>query len=216
MTHAPSPHDRNAARRKRRVRPNSLGGWAGELLESRPALIASPLYPTSLDDTPGAVIPLSVPAVTTLGDGGIVPLASSSPTGRTPTQLRQWYGYDQISFAGGTVVGDGAGQTIAIVNAYHTANAFADLQAFSTQFDLPMPPSFTQVGQTGGARPVATDAGWALETALDVQWIHAFAPAASILLVEANSSFWTDMGAAIDYARRRCRRVGRFHELGRR
>ena len=165
------------------------------------ALELTPLYPTALDDSTDVVVPLSVPVLTTLDDGGIVPLATSSPTGRSPTQLRQWYGYDQISFAGGTVVGDGAGQTIAIVNAYHTPNAFSDLQAFSTQFGLAMPPSFTQVGQTGGATPVATDAGWALETALDVQWIHAFAPGASILLVEANTSGWTDMGAAIDYAR---------------
>ena len=43
---------------------------------------------------------------------------------------------------------------------------------------------------------------WDLETALDVQWAHAMAPAANILLVEANSSAGlNDLMTAVDYAR---------------
>ena len=45
-----------------------------------------------------------------------------------------------------------------------------------------------------------TDAGWALEIALDVEWAHAVAPKASILLVEAKSASLADMTAAVSYA----------------
>ncbi|MEJ8867665.1 S8 family serine peptidase, partial [Pseudomonas jessenii] len=45
-----------------------------------------------------------------------------------------------------------------------------------------------------------TDAGWALETSLDVEWAHALAPAAKILLVEANSSSLGDLFSAVSYA----------------
>jgi hypothetical protein len=126
---------------------------------------------------------------------------SASPGGYTPAQMRHAYGYDQIFFEGGSIVGDGTGQTIAIVNAYHTPNAAADLAAFSTYFGLPAPPSFVQVDQYGGTSFPGSSPGWALETALDVQWAHALAPGASILLVEANSASFSDLMAAVDYAR---------------
>src|SRR5262249_10492887 len=46
----------------------------------------------------------------------------------------------------------------------------------------------------------ATDAGWAVETSLDVEWAHAVAPGASILLVEATSSAFSNLDTAISYA----------------
>jgi len=57
------------------------------------------------------------------------------------------------------------------------------------------------VNQDGGGNLPSADAGWAGEISLDVEWAHAIAPAASILLVEANSSDTNDLMAAVNYAR---------------
>src|SRR5205085_7303624 len=51
-------------------------------------------------------------------------------------------------------------------------------------------------------QPPPTDPGWALETSLDVEWAHAIAPRAHILVVEAASPSNDNLLNAIDYARR--------------
>jgi hypothetical protein len=124
-----------------------------------------------------------------------------TPTvGLTPAQVRRAYGFDQITFTanGQTIQGDGAGQTIAIVAAYDHPYIHNDLQVFSQTFGLPMPPSFVKATPQG--QP-ATNSVWAREIALDVQWAHAIAPMANILLVEALSNSVSNMLAAVDYAR---------------
>jgi hypothetical protein len=122
-------------------------------------------------------------------------------SGYTPAQIRKAYGFDQIQFGDGTTAADGAGQTIAIIDAFNHPNIAADLDVFSTQFGLP-DAHLTVVNQTGGSRLPAADAGWAGEISLDVEWAHAIAPAANILLVEANSAQDSDLMAAVDYARK--------------
>ncbi|HEX2857221.1 MAG TPA: S53 family peptidase [Propionibacteriaceae bacterium] len=98
----------------------------------------------------------------------------------------------------------GAGQTIAIVDAYDAPNAEKDLATFSTQWGLPQCTTrngcFTKVNQAGGAALPSADSRWALEISLDIQWAHAIAPGAKILLVEANSSGFGDLNTAEDYA----------------
>ncbi len=106
------------------------------------------------------------------------------------------------------LTGDGSGQTIAIVDAYDDPNIESDVNTFSSQMGLVptcsggnTPPScfnFTKV-YAQGSKP-NTDSGWALEIALDVQWAHAVAPQASIMLVEAANSNYSNLFAAIDYA----------------
>jgi kumamolisin len=86
---------------------------------------------------------------------------------------------------------------IAIVDAYDAPNAASDLAKFSTQFGLP-PASF-QVVYASGAQP-AYNFGWELEESLDVQWAHAMAPQARIVLVEAASSSFGDLMTAEDLA----------------
>ncbi|MGD9724254.1 MAG: proprotein convertase P-domain-containing protein [Pirellulales bacterium] len=189
---------RNAARTVRGFARRQLA-WACEGLEDRRLLTA-----TSASEALDPSVAWAYPQLQVDPQSGEIasPQAgSAAPGGYTPAQLRRGYGFDQIFFAGGTIAGDGTGQTIAIVNAYHTPTALADLTAFSNYFGLPMPASFTQVNQTGGTTFTSSDAGWALETALDIQWAHALAPGASILLVEANSASFNDLGVAIDYAR---------------
>lgn len=128
--------------------------------------------------------------------GGSLPNASAAPIGLTPAQIRRAYGFDRIPW-------NGAGQTIAIVDSFAAPTIAADLIQFDSEFDLPNPPQFEIVGQTGGAPPVATDPQglWELEQSLDVEWAHAIAPEANILLVEANDAELESLYAAVNFAR---------------
>jgi subtilase family serine protease len=125
---------------------------------------------------------------------------SQTPTGYTPAQIKQAYGFNQISFNG--VAGDGTGTTIAIVDSYDDPNIANDLHQFDLAFGLPDPPNFTKVNQLGKTTSLpAANAGWITEIALDVEWSHAIAPGANILLVEANSDNDSDLNTAINTAR---------------
>ncbi len=134
------------------------------------------------------------------GVGGGKPSPSSSPY--TPQQIRSAYGFDKLTQ-------DGTGITIAIVDAYDDPTIFNDVNYFSAQFSLPAMdtttgnnvPTFTKVDQNGGTSFPAYNSGWAGEIALDVEWAHAIAPGADILLVEAKSNSFDDLLAAVDYAK---------------
>jgi subtilase family serine protease len=91
----------------------------------------------------------------------------------------------------------GGSRMIAIVDAYDAPNAAADLAAFSKQFGLPAANFHTVYAS--GTKP-AYDAGWELEESLDVQWSHAMAPNAEIVLVEAATSSYADLMTAEDVA----------------
>lgn len=118
------------------------------------------------------------------------PLVGTGPSGYTPTTIRRYLG----------ITGTGAGQTIAIVSAFDQPNIASDLATFDSQFGIAAPPTFKKVNQTGGTTYPSVDAGWAMETTLDVEWAHAIAPGAGILLVEATSNAWTNLTAALSYA----------------
>ncbi len=148
---------------------------------------------------PGYAIPDYVAYV---APGAVAPLSTAGPTGYTPAQIRAAYGFGQIAFNNGTVAGDGSGTTIAIVDAYDDPKIANDLHQFDLAFGLP-DPAFTKVSETGIAVALPTaNKGWATEIALDVEWAHAIAPKANILLVEANSASMSDLLTAVDYARR--------------
>jgi subtilase family serine protease len=132
-------------------------------------------------------------------EGSVDPASSVSPIGLTPDQIRHAYGIDVTMF--GSIVGDGTGQTIAIVDAYDDPNIVSDTQVFCNTFNLPTC-NLILINQTGGSTlptPAAKSSGggWALEIALDVQWAHVVAPQATILLVEADSNSYTDLFAAV-------------------
>jgi subtilase family serine protease len=133
-----------------------------------------------------------------VADAAGTPNATATPTGLSPANIASAYGVS-ISPAAG------AGRTIAIVSAYDAASAESDLGTFSSQFGLPACTTangcFTKVDQTGGTAYPAANAGWTLETSLDIQWAHALAPGAKILLVEANTGDLSNMLAAEDYAK---------------
>jgi hypothetical protein len=126
----------------------------------------------------------------------VAPLASAgAPAGYSPAQITTAYGINQISFGSGTTA-NGAGQTIAIIDAYYDPNIQKDLATFDAEYGLSAPPSFEQAVEVGLRQD---NAGWALETSLDVEWAHAIAPAANILLVEAQPDL-TDLTAGVTWA----------------
>lgn len=112
------------------------------------------------------------------------------PKGYTPNQIRHAYGVDQLTSSG-------IGQTIAIVDAYGSPTIQTDLNVFCQQYGLTA--ATLQIAYPQG-KPSKTDGGWALETALDVEWAHALAPGAKILLVVSKSASFADLLAAVDYA----------------
>ena len=130
-----------------------------------------------------------------LAQGASSPFGGQGPDGGyTPAQVRKAYGYDSVLVGG--VTGDGTGQTVAIVDAFDQPNMASDLHAFDQLYGLPDPPSFTKVNQNGQAGPLpGPDApgGWGVEESLDVEWVHAIAPMANIVVVEANSAFDSDL-----------------------
>ena len=135
-----------------------------------------------------------------LGSGGSSAGGGSGITGTpapavpsqtmTPSMIRHAYGFDQLTLTG-------AGQTIAIVDAYDDPNIETDLAVFSQKFGLPNA-DFTKVVASTGTP--AFNASWAYEIALDVEWAHAIAPGAKIVLVEAASASYPDLLKAVDTA----------------
>jgi subtilase family serine protease len=109
----------------------------------------------------------------------------------TPAQIRQAYGFDQLPLST-----DGTGQTIAIVDAYGSSSIQSDLNTFCSDFGI-APTTVTIYYPQG--KPIS-NAGWAEETSLDVEWAHAIAPGAKIVLVAAKSASYTDLLGAVDYA----------------
>ena len=132
-----------------------------------------------------------------MADAGGTPLATLSPTGLAPTQLQRAYGLTAAAAQPST-------QTVAIVVAFDDPTAESDLAVASSTFGLPACTTangcFKKVDQTGGTSYPAPDQGWALEASLDVQTIHAVAPNAHILLVEAKTNGLIDLMTAENYA----------------
>ncbi len=174
--------------------PRRTGGGSGRIFRrQRPALeyleertLLSVAFPNAHAVSPVALTPAA---------GGAFPI------GLNPAQVRYAYGFDRISFANGSVAANGSGQTIAIIDAYDQPNLASDLASFDATYGIAAPASLTKVNENGGAALPAASQSWGLEESLDVEWAHAIAPGARILLVEANSANWSDLLAAVNYAR---------------
>ncbi len=123
--------------------------------------------------------------------------------GYTPLGIQTAYGITSLYAAGD----QGAGQTIAVVDAYDnpffvstgagnngiiSGYSQSDLAAFDNLEGIPDPPSFTKVGEVNYTTNFSTtnypgldpNNDWEGEEALDVEWAHAIAPQANIILVE--------------------------------
>jgi subtilase family serine protease len=104
--------------------------------------------------------------------------------------VRKAYGFDQLP-------NQGAGQTIAIVDAYDDPNIVSDLAAFKATYKI-SGCNFSEIFAQG-SRP-RTDPGWSLEISLDVEWACAIAPGADIILVEAATNSFANLLGAVDVA----------------
>lgn len=159
--------------------------------------------------------------------GSATPQAGSTAVATyTPAQVRAAYGLPALTAAGVTPTADqaaqqGAGQTIYLIAAYHDPNIAAELAAFNAKFGLPtcatqaIPTTTTALAAastTAGctlsvvytnssgamtATAPAYNSGWATEIALDVQWAHATAPRARLVLIEAADASLNSLAGAV-------------------
>ena len=112
-----------------------------------------------------------------------------------PDQIRAAYGIQPLLDAGL----DGTGRTIAIIDAYGSPTLTSDLTAWETLWGLPHA-NLTVVAPFGIASTTPGNAaGWAIETSLDVEWAHAVAPGAKILLIVAKSNEDSDILDATEW-----------------
>jgi subtilase family serine protease len=125
-----------------------------------------------------------------------MPMARFASAVFTPAQIKHAYGFDAISLPNGQAA-DGSGQTIAVVGAYDAPNIATDVQTFDAQYGLPDPMLIKT--SPSGITPVA-DTNWAAELTLDVEWSHAIAPQATILLVETASNSLSDLLDGVSFA----------------
>ena len=125
------------------------------------------------------------------------PPPPSSPSGMSPAQIRSAYNLTTIAGSG----------VIAIVDAYDYPTAQNDFDFFSAQYGLHKStenlcnganPCFVKVLASNGK--YRSNCGWGQEAALDIEWAHAMAPNAQIVLVEAKSNSFADLFAAVDVA----------------
>jgi kumamolisin len=147
--------------------------------------------PTStLNRTPGGV---HTPLYIYIPAEGINP--ASIPNGETPASLACIYGVVPPTTGcpkNGTLVPTGGARAIAVVEFGRDTTVQSDLDTFSTQFGLPHT-TITEIC-TPGPPPCQSNAGtgWDVETALDVEYAHAMAPNAQIIVAEFTNDPLTD------------------------
>ncbi|MFJ4930015.1 carboxypeptidase regulatory-like domain-containing protein [Streptomyces sp. NPDC088736] len=121
--------------------------------------------------------------------------ATATPAGLGPQDIQSAYSLP---------ANGGAGQTIAIVDAYDNPHAEADLAVYRAQYGLPACTTangcFTKVDQRGGTSYPQPSESWAGEIALDLDMVSASAPGAHILLVETDNDGLENLAAGVDRA----------------
>lgn len=100
---------------------------------------------------------------------------------------------------------NGNGQIVAVVDAYDDPNAASDLATYRSEFGLPAcntsNPCFEKVNEEGQqSNYPAGSPDWAVEESLDVDMVSAICPNCTVILVEANSNYLTDLGKSVDTA----------------
>jgi subtilase family serine protease len=172
----------------------SLAAWAAMSLGG--SAVAAPAQHASGYAKP----PILVKVIGRLPDGR-PKISNGTPTGLPPSAIQTVYNLSGLSPSSGA----GSGQIIAIVDAFDDPNALSDLNTFNAQYGYAALSTCTSLTQSGpcfekvfgqGSKP-RTNAGWALEESLDIEWAHAEAPAAKIVLVEAASNSNTNLDGSV-------------------
>lgn len=128
-------------------------------------------------------------------EGNLASPQNSAPSGLPPSAITTAYGFPTTG---------GSGETIAVVDAFDDPTVASNLTTFSNEYGLPActvtDGCLTKVNQSGGTSYPTVTSGWALEISLDVEWAHALAPKARVLLVEATSASDANLFDAVTYA----------------
>ncbi|QLG88938.1 S53 family peptidase [Chitinibacter bivalviorum] len=161
--------------------------------------------------------------------GSTTAFAATSTTIFNPAQIRAAYGLPAIPAAGTKLTAAqlaslGSGQTIYIVDAYHDPNVATDLAIFNAKFGLPsctttvlnsasklplaaptagacnLTVAYANTANGLSSTPPAYNSGWQGEIALDVEWAHAIAPLARIVLIEGQDAMITSLYSAVGVA----------------
>ena len=123
------------------------------------------------------------------------PSATITPNGLGPTSIQSAYNLSGSS---------SGGRTVAIVDAYDDPTAEADLGVYRAAYSLLACTTangcFRKIDQKGGTKYPRTNSGWAQEISLDLDMVSATCPDCRILLVEASSNSFANLGAAVNTA----------------
>jgi hypothetical protein len=142
--------------------------------------------------------PITAGEVQAAADARAAGVAAKSPTYLTPQSLHTAYSLPTETQFSPT-------QTIAVIDAFDDPTAEADLGVYDETFGLPACTSangcFRKLNEQGQASPLPAENGeWSSEISIDVQMAHAICQDCHVLLVEANSEEFSDLGAAVNAA----------------
>ena len=134
----------------------------------------------------------------------VAPLARAAvgpgtmPGGYSPTDLRSAYALSAASASNGT------GITVGVIDFSDLPTAELDLAAYRSQYGLSACTTangcFKKIDEHGGTSYPAPNSGWSGEIALDIEMVSAICPKCHILLVEASTTFVSDLGTAVNTA----------------
>ena len=174
------------------VSPSAVGAnglfFSGECL--RP--------PETVTFTTGGSTPKAIYAGNRYGADINSPAPNLPSCGYDAAEMQKAYGLDKVYKSGL----DGTGQTIVIVDAFGSNTIVADANLFSQLNNLPPLTSsnFAIFTPNGSATCTSTNGciagNWQFETTLDVEWAHAIAPGANIVLVLAADNSFTNLDLA--------------------
>lgn len=126
---------------------------------------------------------------------------TGTPSGYGPSDLQSAY---SLGYSFGTSVTWSSAPVVALVDAYDDPNAESDLGVYRKQYGLPACTTsngcFSKVNQTGGRSYPRRDGSWSQEISVDLDMASAICPTCRILLVEANSNSFNDLGRAVNEA----------------
>ena len=182
----------------------ALGAATAGPHAGRPALLPGTVHGHELlvtpraDHTgPGLAVPPLVAEIHGHTATGQPLTASPAPSGYSPAQLSAYL----------RLHGNGSGQTVVITDAYDDPAIVSDVNTYSQQFGLPLACGSTGAGSTCFTFSVqspdgtaGSDPGWGTEVALDVEMVHAIAPRATVVLMEAHDASVPALDSAIDHA----------------
>jgi subtilase family serine protease len=180
---------------RRRIMAALVGGLLALtpfLSQSANAAPAAPTTHTCAAAAAGTASCLSVVRTDKMVSAKKVHEDAATPSGLFPADLQSAYKLPSASA--------GAGQTVAIVDAFNDPTVESDLATYRSQFGLPACTTangcFSKIDQRGGTSFPRTDSGWAAEISLDVDMVSAVCPQCHITLVEADSNSFANLGVA--------------------